>query len=30
VVAIFVIGKYELSDEKMDEINAAITQKIKN
>lgn len=27
VVAIFVIGKYELSDEKMDEINAAITNK---
>jgi len=27
VIAIFVIGKYELSDEKMDEINAAITNK---
>ena len=27
VMAIFVIGKYELSDEKMDEINAAITRK---
>jgi GPH family glycoside/pentoside/hexuronide:cation symporter len=30
VIAIFVIGKYELSDEKMDEINAAITKKNKN
>jgi Na+/melibiose symporter-like transporter len=29
VIAIFVIGKYELSDEKMDEINAAITHKTK-
>jgi len=27
IVAIFVIGKYELSDEKMDEINTAITNK---
>ena len=27
VLAIFVIGKYELSDEKMDEINAAVTRK---
>jgi GPH family glycoside/pentoside/hexuronide:cation symporter len=27
VLAIFIIGKYELSDEKMDEINAAITMK---
>ena len=27
VIAIFVIGKYELTDEKMDEINAAITMK---
>lgn len=26
-IAIFVIGKYELTDEKMDEINAAITNK---
>ena len=30
VLAIYVIGKYELSDEKMDEINAAITGKLKN
>lgn len=27
VLAIYVIGKYELSDEKMDEINAAVTKK---
>jgi len=27
VLAIYVIGKYELSDRKMDEINAAITSK---
>ena len=29
VLAIFVIGKYELSDEKMDELNAAVTNKLK-
>ena len=29
VLAIFVIGKYELSDEKIDELNAAITNKSK-
>ena len=28
-LAIYVIGKYELSDAKMDEINAAVTNKIK-
>jgi GPH family glycoside/pentoside/hexuronide:cation symporter len=29
VLAIYVIGKYELTDKKMDEINAAITHKMK-
>lgn len=29
VLAIFVIGKYELSDEKIDELNAAVTNKTK-
>lgn len=29
VLAIFVIGKYELSDEKMDELNAAVTNNLK-
>ncbi len=29
VLAIYVIGKYELTDKKMDEINAAITNKTK-
>ena len=28
VLATYVIGKYELSDEKMDEINAAVTNKL--
>ena len=27
VLAIYVIGKYELTDEKMDEINEAVTAK---
>ena len=27
VLAIFVIGKYELSDEKIDELNAAVTKR---
>ena len=30
VLAIFVIGKYELSDEKIDELNAAVTNKVKS
>ena len=29
VLAIYVIGKYELSDEKMDELNAAVSTKQK-
>ena len=30
VLAIFVIGEYELSDEKMDELNATVTNKVKS